>query len=69
MFSRGPLPGPVWADATPAPERTARLGGVCHSTLLLSPRPGSGAGGAFLSASGFGHFPPFAGERKTLTNP
>ena len=25
MFSRFPSPGPVWADATPAPERFARL--------------------------------------------
>ena len=25
MFSRFPPPGPVWADASPAPERSARL--------------------------------------------
>ena len=69
MFPRSLSPGPVWADATPAPERSRSHGRVCHSTLLLSALPGTGAGGAFLPRPGFGRFPPFAGERKTLTNP
>ena len=41
--------------------------GVCHSALPLSARPVTGGGRRFPTASGFG--PPFAGERKTLTNP
>ena len=69
MFSRFPPPGPVWANASPAPERSRSPGRVCHSTLLLSARPVTGAGRRFPTASGFGRFPPFAGERKTLTNP
>ena len=55
---------------TQAPRQNASLAfGVCHLTLLLSSRPVTGVGGAFPTASGFGRFPPFAGERKTLTNP
>ena len=44
-------------------------GGVCHSTLPLSALPVTGDWRRFPTTSGFGRFPPFAGERKTLTNP
>ena len=67
MFSRFPSPVPVWADARPAPERFARL-----RRLSLNPFVGPAChrrGRRFPTASGFGRFPPFAGERKTLTNP
>ena len=68
MFPRFPSPVPVWADAKPAPERFARLRRLSLA-LLLSALPVTGAGGAFLPRQGLGRFPPFAGERKTLTNP
>ena len=55
MFLRGPSPGPVWADASPAPERSAPFG-VCHSALLLSALPVTGAGRAFLPRQGLGVF-------------
>ena len=42
-------------------------GRVCHSTLLLSSWPVTG--GAFPTASGFGRFPPFAGDRKNAHKP
>ena len=55
---------------TQPPRQNAPLPfGVCHSALPLSALPGSGDGRRFPTASGFGRFPPFAGERKTLTNP
>ena len=55
---------------TQAPRQTALLAfGVCHSTLLLSSRPVIGAVSAFLPRPGLAVFRPFAGERKTLTNP
>ena len=56
MFSRFPPPGPVWADASPAPERSRSPGRVCHSTLLLSSRPVTGAVGAFLPRPGLAVF-------------
>ena len=68
MFPRSLSPGPVWADASPAPERHARLRRLSLGLLLSSP-PVTGDGRRFPAASGFGRFPPFAGERKTLTNP
>ena len=43
--------------------------GVCHSALLFVGPARHRRGRRFPSASGFGRFPPFAGERKTLTNP
>ena len=70
MFPRSPSPGPVWANASPAPERCARLGASVTRPCSLSSRPvTTGDGRRFPTASGFGRFPPFAGERKTLTNP
>ena len=55
---------------TQSPRQNAPLAfGVCHSALLLSALPGPRRGRRFPTASGFGRFPPFAGERKTLTNP
>ena len=56
MFSRSLSPGPVWADATPAPERSRSPGRVCHSALLLSSLPVTGSGGAFLPRPGLGVF-------------
>ena len=68
MFSRFPSPGPVWPDASPAPERFARLRRLSLGLAFVGPaRPRRGR--RFRTASGFGRFPPFAGERKTLTNP
>ena len=69
MFLVRPVAGPGLGRRK-ASARTLKLAfGVCHSTLLLSALPVTGAGGAFLPRQGFGRFPPFAGERKTLTNP
>ena len=55
------------------PQRSRQIAllafGVCHSQLPLSALPVTGSGGAVPTASGFGRFPPFEGERKTLTNP
>ena len=56
MFLRFPPPGPVWADASPAPERSRSPGRVCHSTLLLSSRSVTGAGRAFLPRPGLAVF-------------
>ena len=56
MFPRFPSPGPLWADATPAPETASLAFGVCHSALLLSALPVTGAGGAFLPRQGLGVF-------------
>ena len=68
MFSR--FPSPVRFVPTQPPRQNAPLAfGVCHSALLLSALPGPRRGRRFPTASGFGRFPPFAGERKTLTNP
>ena len=50
-----PAPGPVWADAKPAPERFARLRRLSLA-LLLSALPVTGAGGAFLPRQGLGVF-------------
>ena len=61
-------PGPLWADATPAPERFARLRRLSLGRCFCRPCP-SPARAALPSASGFGRFPPCVGERKTLTNP
>ena len=68
MFPRFPLPGPVWADASPAPERSARLRRLSLDLAFVAPARHR-RGPRFPTASGFGRFPPFAGERKTLTNP
>ena len=68
MFSRFPSPGPVWADASPAPERFARLRRLSPGLAFVVPARHR-RGRRFPTASGFGRFPPFAGERKTLTNP
>ena len=68
MFSRFPSPGPVWPDAIPAPERSARLRRLSLGLAFVGPARHR-RGRRFPSASGFGRFPPFAGERKTLTNP
>ena len=63
-----PSPGPIWPDAIPAPERSARLRRLSLGLAFVGPaRPRRGR--RFPTASGFGRFPPFAGERKTLTNP
>ena len=68
MFYRFP-PGPGLCRRK-AHARTDPLAfGVCHSALPLSALPVTGGGRRFPTASGSGHFPPFAGERKTLTNP
>ena len=68
MFYRFPPPVPVWADASPAPERSARLRRLSLDLAFVGPaRPRRGR--RFPTASGFGRFPPFTGERKTLTNP
>ena len=68
MFYRFPLPGPVWADASHAPERSARLRRLSLDLAFVVPALPRREG-RFPTASGFGRFPPFAGERKTLTNP
>ena len=68
MFPRSLSPGPVWADATPPPERHARLRRLSLGLALVGPARHR-RGRRFPAASGFGRFPPFAGERKTLTNP
>ena len=68
MFSRRPSPVPVWADARPAPERLARLRRLSLNLAFVGPARHR-RGRRFPTASGFGRFPPFAGERKTLTNP
>ena len=68
MFSRFPSPGPVWADASPAPERFARLRRLSPGLAFVVPARHR-RGRRFPTASRFGCFPPFAGERKTLTNP
>ena len=47
MFSRFPPPGPVWADATPAPERSAPL--EASVTRPCSCRPGPSPARAALS--------------------
>ena len=39
MFSRFPSPGPVWTDASPAPERSARLGASVTRPCLCRPGP------------------------------
>ena len=39
MFSRGPLPGPVWADARLSPERSARLGASVTRPCFCRPCP------------------------------
>ena len=68
MFPRFPSPGPLWADATLAPERFARLRRLSLGLAFVGPARHR-RGRRFPAASGFGRFPPFAGERKTLTNP
>ena len=68
MFPRFPSPVPVWADARPAPERFARLRRLSLNLAFVGPARHR-RGRRFPTASGFGRFPPFAGERKTLTNP
>ena len=68
MFPRSLSPGPVWADASPAPERCARLRRLSLDLAFVGPARHR-RGRRFPTASGFGRFPPFAGERKTLTNP
>ena len=68
MFLRFPPPGPVWAGASPAPERHARLRRLSLGLAFVVPARHR-RGRRFPAASGFGRFPPFAGERKTLTNP
>ena len=68
MFSRRPSPGPVWADARLAPERSARLRRLSLGLAFVGPARHR-RGPRFPTASGFGRFPPFSGERKTLTNP
>ncbi len=68
MFPRSLSPGPVWADASPAPERFARLRRLSPGLAFVVPARHR-RGRRFPTASGFGRFPPFAGERKTLTNP
>ena len=68
MFPRFPSPVPVWADARPAPERLARLRRLSLNLAFVGPARHR-RGRRFPTASGFGRFPPFAGERKTLTNP
>ena len=68
MFPRSLSPGPVWADASPAPERFARLRRLSPGLAFVVPAHHR-RGRRFPTASGFGRFPPFAGERKTLTNP
>ena len=55
MFPRFPSPGPLWAVATPAPERFAHLRRLSLA-LLLSALPVTGAGGAFLPRQGLGVF-------------
>ena len=67
MFPRFPSPGPLWAVATPAPERFARLRRLSLGLAFVGPAR-LRRGRRFPSASAFGRFPPFAGERKTLTN-
>ena len=61
-------PVPVWADARPAPERFARLRRLSLNLAFVGPARHR-RGRRFPTASGFGRFPPFAGERKMLTNP
>ena len=56
MFSRGPLPGPVWADARALARALRSPGRVCHATLLLSALPVTGAGRAFLPRQALGVF-------------
>ena len=56
MFSRFPPPGPVCARRKPHARTLRSPGRVCHSTLLLSARPVTGAGGAFLPCPGLGVF-------------
>ena len=68
MFPRSLSPGPVWADASPAPERFARLRRLSPGLAFVVPARHR-RGPRFPAAFGFGRFPPFAGERKTLTNP
>ena len=68
MFPRSLSPGPVWADASPAPDRHARLRRLSLGLAFVGPARHR-RGQRFPTASGFGRFPPFAGERKTLTNP
>ena len=67
MF-RLPSPGPVWAAATLAPERSARLRRLSLAVALVGPGRHR-RGRRYPTASGFGRFPPFLGERKTLTHP
>ena len=55
MFPRFPSPGPLWADASQRQNALLAFG-VCHSTLLLSALPVTGAGGAFLPPQGLGVF-------------
>ena len=55
MFPRFPSPGPLWAVATPPPERFAHLRRLSLA-LLLSALPVTGAGGAFLPRQGLGVF-------------
>ena len=47
MFPRSLSPGPVWADATPAPERSASLG--ASVTRPCACRPGPSPARAALS--------------------
>ena len=68
MFYRFPSPGPVWADAIPAPELSARLRRLSLGLAFVAPARHR-RGRRFPAASGFGRFPPCVGERKTLTNP
>ena len=56
MFPRFPPPGPVWADARPAPERFARLGAFVTRPCFCRPCPSTGAGGAFLPRPGLAVF-------------
>ena len=69
MFSRFPAPGPVCARRKPRaralPLAWARLSLGLAFVVPARHRRGR----RFPTASGFGRFPPFAGERKTLTNP
>ena len=53
---------------SPRQERSARLRRLSLGLAFVGPaRPRCGR--RFPTASGFERFPPFAGERKTLTNP